>query len=93
MLSDYELSIDTLGAVIADNASNNDTTIAHLYKAINTTGKRLDPQYYCLCCYGYILNLVAQSFLHRSNPEEFESCLDILDAEEVPEQDANFFQK
>ena len=59
-----------MGYFIADNVDNNDTYINDLSIEFG-----FNPLYYCLCCMGHIINLVARMLLFGAN-------LSALDEEE-----------
>lgn len=69
--------------MVSDNASNNDTTVYHLYSsfAIDGAVSASDAMPYRLRCYGHILNLAAKAFLFGKDANAFESLLPDVDAQ------------
>lgn len=67
VLNDYGIDKDKLGWFVLDNASNNDTALLELQKAIE-----FDPQKKGLRCAGHIINLAVYAFLCGKDPASFE---------------------
>jgi len=83
VLDAYGITRDRLGVTVSDNASNNDTTVYHLYSsfAIDGAVSASDAMPYRLRCYGHILNLAAKAFLFGKDANAFESLLPDVDAQ------------
>jgi hypothetical protein len=63
---------DRIGAVVSDNASNNDTCLRHLFQRLSPEYSESDVTHRRLRCYGHILNLVGKAILHGVDQDAFE---------------------
>jgi hypothetical protein len=73
VLEEYDLA-DRLGFFIADNASNNDTCIRYILRALRPDIK--DPDSRRVRCLAHVINLAAKAFFFGSDAESFESVAD-----------------
>ncbi|KZL65223.1 transposase-like protein, partial [Colletotrichum incanum] len=77
VIRDWDL-VDSVGAVVSDNASNNDTCLQNLYPQLSPSYTSEDAIHRRLRCYGHILNLVGRAFLHGVDREALEQESDAL---------------
>ena len=63
---------ERVGVTITDNATNNDAYIKALYPALEPSMTLADIVARRIRYFGHILNLTAQAFLLRNNPDAFE---------------------
>ena len=60
--------ISKIGYFILDNARLNDIYISTIIKQFNIKDIK---EYYCLCCFSYVLNLLVKVILFSENPKVF----------------------
>ena len=62
LLQRFGINNENLGYFVLDNTTNNDTTLRELVKTID-----FDPILKRLRCIGYIINLIAESYIFRQD--------------------------
>ena len=82
IIVEYKFS-DSLGVLMADNASENDTAIAAVFSQFLPSLK--DTSSRRARCLAHIINLAAKAFLYGSNPSVFEEEVRRLDLESFDE--------
>lgn len=63
---------DKVGAIVSDNATNNDRCLQSFYRRLDPGMTTSDIKARRMRCYGHILNLVARAFLFGEDYEAFE---------------------
>lgn len=84
ILEDFDLQNNT-GYCILDNAKNNDTALVSLRQYFLNINIDWDNSECRLRCFGHILNITAQAFLHGDDLDAFEAENTQLDEEEQHE--------
>ena len=69
VLQRFGIGTHNLGFFVLDNATNNDTTLLELSKALD-----FDPRERRLRCMGHIINLISRAYLYGQDTASFDSC-------------------
>ncbi|KZL82707.1 transposase-like protein [Colletotrichum incanum] len=82
-----------IGALIADNASSNDTCLRSLFPRLSPSMTSRDITARRIRCFGHILNLVSKAFLFGNDAESFERRSDAFCLLQQDEEDLQHWRK
>jgi hypothetical protein len=74
---EYDISQETIGTFVLDNATPNDACVDTLGKSFGWSKEECKQRR--LRCFGHIINLVAQAFIFGAESEIFEQTLDLYE--------------